>query len=481
MAMQLLDAGITSFTIYEKSDGVGGTWRDNSYPGACCDVPSHMYSFSFAPNKDWSRAYSEQPEILAYFERCADKPGLRERLRLNTEIRSMHFDEGTARWELGSATGEVFGADVVVSALGQLNRPSVPEFEGLDEFGGTMFHSARWDHSHDLTGRNVAVVGNAASALQFIPRIAGTAAHVDVFQRSPNWVIPKPNRRYDELTRWAFHSVPGLSNLERWRIYWSFEARWPVFAGPRWVGRALEQVARRYLASQVRDRELRAALTPDYPIGCKRILASDDYYAALCRDDVELVTTPIRRFTPEGIETLDGEVHAADTVIFATGFDSTHFLAPLDVTGRDGVSLEEVWRDGAEAYLGMMVTGFPNLFMLYGPNTNLGHNSILFMIECQVAWILQCVEELSHRDEPLEVSARAMAAHNDALQEAMGRTVWQGEYRSWYRHESGRITNNWPFSTLRYWFDTLGPDFDVLAGDHSPRIESVEREHAGLS
>lgn len=451
-AVGLRRAGLERFTLYEKSDGVGGTWRDNTYPGSCCDVKSHLYSFSWAPNPDWSRAFAEQPEILEYLERVADEFGLRPHIRPNTEITALRWDEAQARWHLTAAGGEEFVADVVISGLGQLNRPLVPQIEGRETFAGTMFHSARWDHGHDLRGERVAVVGNAASAVQFVPRIAPQVAHLDVYQRSANWMLPKPNPRYPRLVRAVLRRVPGAGRVQRWAIYWSFELRWGAFKRDRRLGRLMERLAAAHLRRQVADPALREALTPDYPIGAKRVLAANDFFPALQRPNVDLVTAPIARIVPDGVATVDGVTRPADTIIFATGFDSTHFLAPLRVTGRGGRSLADAWREGAEAYHGVAVGGFPNLFLLYGPNTNLGHNSILFMIECQVAYITRVVERIAAGDADwLDVTPQAQAAYNAWVAEAMHETVWEAVDRSWYKAASGRVTNNWPSSTVAYW------------------------------
>ncbi len=463
-AVGLKRAGLESFTLYEKSDGVGGTWRDNTYPGSCCDVKSHLYSFSWAPNPDWSRAFAGQPEILEYFERVADDFGLRPHIRLNTEITALRWDEAQARWRLTTADGEELVADVVIGGLGQLNRPAIPDIEGRETFAGAMFHSARWDHGHDLHGERVAVVGNAASAVQFIPQIAPQVAHLDVYQRSANWMLPKPNGRYPGFVRAILRRVPGAARLQRWGIYWSFELRWGAFKRGGRLGPVMERLAAAHLRRQVADPALRATLTPDYPIGARRVLAANDFFPALQRPNVDVVTAPIARIAPEGVVTADGVTRPADTIIFATGFDSTHFLAPLEVTGRGGRSLAETWRDGAEAYYGVAVSGFPNLFLLYGPNTNLGHNSILFMIERQVAYITRIVERIADGEADwLDVTPRAQAAYNAWIAEAMHDTVWETVDRSWYRAASGRVTNNWPLSTVAYWKAMRHPRWSAFA------------------
>ncbi|MGZ4757972.1 MAG: flavin-containing monooxygenase [Acidimicrobiales bacterium] len=460
MAIRLQQAGITSFTIYEKADGVGGTWRDNTYPGTECDVPSHLYSLSFAPKHDWSRHYPEQPEILAYLEDCADRFGLRPHIRFGAEIAAARFDDGASEWRLETTTGEELVADVLVCGLGQLNRPFVPDIEGLAEFEGTVFHSARWNHDHPLDGESVAVVGNGASAVQFVPRIAPVAGHLTIFQRSANWVMPKDNPPFAARTRALFARFPWLDRAYRASIYLRFEARFLMFRRNSRFARLVEKAGRAYREKEVADPVLREQLTPDYPIGCKRILAVSDYYSTLVRDDVDVVTEPIERITRSGVVTADGRERPVDVIILATGFESTDFLAPVEIVGRAGLKLDEVWHDGAEAYLGLTVSGFPNLFMLYGPNTNLGHNSIVFMLERQISYVLQCVQEMAAEGlASLEVRPEVMARYNRAVQKRMHQTVWEAGCSSWYKNESGKVTNNWPTFTVEYWLATRHPRF----------------------
>jgi cation diffusion facilitator CzcD-associated flavoprotein CzcO len=476
MGVRLKQAGLESFTIHEKASGVGGTWRDNSYPGAGCDIPSHLYSFSFDRKADWSRHYVEQPEILRYIEGCVDRFGLGPHVRFGSEIASARFVESAEAgepagvWRLTTTKGETSTTDVVVSGLGQLNRPSTPEIPGLADFAGKVFHSARWDHAHDLDGARVAVIGSGASAIQFVPRIAPRVGGLHLFQRSPNWILSRSDAAYADLTKAAFRRVPGLERAHRAGIFWAHEARGLALAGlsGRVIRVLVERAARKHLEEHVADPALRAALTPDYPIGCKRVLISDDYYPALTRPNVEVVTAPIARIDRGGVVTTDGRRVDADTIIFATGFAARDFLAPLDIAGRGGARLSETWRYGAEAYLGAMVAGFPNLFMLYGPNTNLGHNSIIFMIECQVHWILRCLGELDARRRTwIDVRRDAMLASNLALDERLRDTVWAAGCESWYKTDGGKVTNNWPGLAARYWLATRRPrfqDFSWSAG-----------------
>ena len=349
---------------------------------------------------------------------------------------------------------------MVVSGTGQLNRPHVPDLPGLGDFEGKQFHSARWDHEHDLTGENVVVVGNGASAIQFIPQIAPKVKQLTILQRSPNWVIPRMDFAFSEAAKRRFRRYPVLLRALRWFVYWQLELRFFGFFRDSWLSRRLERGCREHLAQTVADEKLREVLTPDYPVGCKRILISDDYYQSLARPNVEVVTSPIERIERGSVRTADGRSHPADTLIFATGFETTSFLAPIQIEGRGGRKLEEVWREGAEAYLGVAVAGFPNLFLLYGPNTNLGHNSIIFMIECQVGYVVQCIRELFTRDlDWLDVRPEAQASYNVELQRALAKTAWAAGCSSWYKTASGKVTNNWSGFTVDYWWRTRRPDF----------------------
>jgi cation diffusion facilitator CzcD-associated flavoprotein CzcO len=459
MGIQLKGAGIESFTILEKAGSLGGTWRDNTYPGAACDCPSFVYQFSFELKTDWSRKWAEQPEILAYMEHCARKYDLHRHIRFNSELASARFDEAAGVWRVRTKAGDTLEAEVLVSSVGQLNRPSVPHVPGLERFRGITFHSARWEHEHDLRGKRVAVIGNAASAVQFVPPVAKEVARLHVFQRSANWMFPKNDRPYSAREHRLFARVPGLARLYRWWIWLTYEARFPVFRNIRFFTRGSTRMGEQHLTDQVRDPALRRTLHPDYPIGGKRILISDDYYAALQRDNVELVTSPIASVTEDAIVTTDGRSRPVDAIILATGFETTRFLVPMRIEGREGRVLDEVWKDGAEAYLGLTVAGFPNFFMLYGPNTNLGHNSIIFMLECQVAYILRCIEALRAQDLAwIDVKPEVMQRFNRELQSLLERSVWARTDHSWYKRADGRITNNWSSTCTAYWWRTRRPE-----------------------
>jgi cation diffusion facilitator CzcD-associated flavoprotein CzcO len=459
MAIQLKRAGIDSFTILEKADRVGGTWRDNTYPGAACDSPAFAYCYSFEQKTDWSRKWAPQPEILGYIEHCVRKYDVLRHIRFGAEVASARFDEDAAVWRVRTTAGETIEAEVLVSAVGQLNRPAYPDIPGVDRFRGVAFHSARWRHDCHLRDKTVAVIGNAASAIQFIPQIAPLARRLHVFQRSANWMIPRNDRAYTEREKRRFARSPRFARLYRWWLWLTYEQRFPVFRGDRFMSAMFRRMAGKSLREIVPDPELQRALVPDYPVGGKRILISDDYYQTLAQDNVEVVTDPIARLSEDGIVTRDGRTRPVDVVIFGTGFQTTTFLVPMRIEGHGGRLLEETWKDGAEAYLGINVAGFPNFFMLYGPNTNLGHNSIIFMLECQVHYVMECLRALRERNLAwLDVRADVMRAYNERLQARLARTVWAKTERSWYKRADGRITNNWCSTTAAYWWKTRRVD-----------------------
>jgi len=440
-------------TIFEKAGRIGGTWRDNIYPGAECDVPSALYSFSFVRNPNWTHKWSEQPEILAYMDQCCEKFGLMPHIRFNTEVTEARFDEAAGVWRV-TAGGETSEFDVVISAVGQLHKPSFPAIEGADSFEGTHFHSAEWDHRIDLAGKRVAVIGNAASALQFIPQIAPNVAHMDVYQRSPNWVLPKNDRAYNAFEKWAGTALSPLTQLYRFFLWFRAEVLlFPLMEGieENGIRKKVKEQAIQYIHDNISDPVLREKLVPNYPVGAKRILFSDDYYEGLNRDNVKVVTDPIVRIVKNGVVTGDGTVREADVLVYATGFVSTDFLTPMEVIGRGGQSLNDKWAaNGAEAYYGITHTGFPNFFMMYGPNTNLGHNSIIVMIEAQTRFILSCLDQLDARMAKwLDVTAQAQTAYNDHLAERMEKMAWNAVEESWYKRD-GKIINNWVGRTWEY-------------------------------
>ncbi len=453
MGIRLKQAGVDDFVILEKAATLGGTWRDNTYPGASCDAPSFLYSFSFAQKTDWSRRFAWQAELLGYSTELAIRFGLLPHCRFGAEVTGATFDESTSTWTLECADGTRVVADHVVAGVGQLNRPSVPDIDGRERFAGVQFHSATWDHSVDLAGKRVAVIGNAASAVQFVPQIAPLVSQLSVFQRSANWLMPRKDRLYRPRTQRLLTRYPALAKLyhdTQWFVFGEMQLTplmkqvRPVQALARWKSLA-------HLRRQVEDPALRAKLVPDYPIGAKRVLFNDDYYPTLSRPNVRLVTDAVQRIEPEGVRTREGELHAADVIVYATGFKSTEFLAPMEIVGRDGRRLRDEWRQGARAYLGVTVSGFPNFFMLYGPNTNLGHNSILVMIEAQVGYVLDVLARMKAQGlRRVDVKRHVMDEYNRALQQDLAKSVWSTIGASWYKLADGTITNNWPHSTIRY-------------------------------
>ncbi len=456
MAIRLKLAGIDTFTIVEKAADIGGTWRDNTYPGACCDTKAFAYCYSFEQKTDWTRKWVPWSEILDYMRHCVARYGLEPHFRFHTEIAETSYDDVRDQWRLTNADGDTLTADVVITATGQLNRPSVPNIDGQDHFEGVSFHSARWNHGVPLADKRIGVVGNAASAIQFIPEIAKTAAHVEIFQRSANWMIRRGNRPFKELEQRMLGGARWLSRLYRtwtWAYYEFFI--YPIILG--WPGfrHAGEWLARRTIRQEVADPGLWDRLVPEYPIGGKRILVSDDYYAALNRSNVNICFDDIERISRAGIVTGNGDEHPLDVIIYATGFKSTEFLAPMEVRGRKGRSLTEQWgAAGPEAHLGITVPGFPNFFMMYGPNTNLGHYSIIFMLECQARYIVQCLEMKARRSSArVEVREDVCRQFNDRLQKKLADSVWARVDHSWYM-DKGRITNNWSGSTSAYWWHT---------------------------
>ncbi len=451
LGIQLKKAGIDSFTILEKADRVGGVWRDNSYPGLTCDVPSHLYSFSFEPNHAWSRRFPRRDEILEYLEGCARKHGIDEHLRLATEVVSAEFDPERGVWHIATADGERIDAEVLVTATGQLSRPVEPDIPGLDRFEGTRFHSGRWDHDFDLEGKRVAVIGTGASAIQFVPEIAPRVKQLHLFQRSAPWVVKKPDRPYGKRERALYRRAPWIQALSRLRVHLFYEFLILAFTRMQWLQRPFERGYERRVRKEIPDPELRERLIPDYPLGCKRVLLSNDWLHTLARPNVEVVTAPIREIEPNGVATEDGETREVDAIILATGFATTDFLAPMTVTGLGGRDLNDAWREGAEAYLGLAVAGFPNMFMLYGPNTNLGAGSIIYMLESQIGYVVDAVRELRRNGARyLDVRDDVQGGFNREIQERLSGTVWMAGCSSWYVTESGKVTNNWPGITSEY-------------------------------
>jgi cation diffusion facilitator CzcD-associated flavoprotein CzcO len=443
-AIELRRHGITGITILEKAPDLGGTWFYNSYPGAACDVPSHLYSFSFAQRRDWSRLCSPQAEIHAYLHEVAHTYGIDGLVQTNTTVTACSWDAERCRWSVETASGTVHEADALILATGQLDQPSRPRIEGADTFAGHSFHSAEWDHSYALAGKRVAVIGTGASAVQFVPEIAPVVKHLSVFQRTGNWFMPRRNRRYNKTIKTAIERIPGLQALRRRFVFEYTESLTVSIRHPNTFGRIARARSVQFMRSQLKDPAVREKAWPDYTFGCKRILFSSHYLPALQRANVELVTDAIARFTPAGIVTAAGTEHELDCVIWATGFKTTDFMFPMRVTGADGADLHEYWSGGAHAHLGMCVPGFPNMFVMYGPNTNTSGGSIIVYLEAQAAYIRQALQQLRTRAAAaIEVRAEVEAASDRALQARFAGTAWT-ECDSWYRDEHGRIVTNWP-------------------------------------
>ncbi|WP_243711044.1 NAD(P)/FAD-dependent oxidoreductase [Actinomadura sp. KC216] len=450
MGIRLKEAGCDSFEIFDRSAGVGGVWHDNVYPGAGCDIPAHLYSYSFEKYREPGKRFPDQAYTLDYLRRCVDRHGLGPHLRLNTEIARLRFDEPAGQWRLWTTGGDEHVADVVISAVGQLSRPRYPDIPGRDDFAGLSFHSSRWPGDLDVTGRDVAVIGNGSSAAQLIPAIAPRVRRLYAFQRSPTWVLAKSPLEFGRGFSLAFRSLPFTHDLYRSVLSWRAERLLLPALHQGWTARFLRKMAVSHLNKQVPDPELRERLLPDYPIGCKRIVISSDYYPALARDNVEVVTEKIVQVTPEGIQS-DGELRTVDTIVYATGFHSTEFLEPLEVIGRDERTLSGQWEKGARAYLGMAAPNFPNLFFMYGPNTNLGHNSIIYVLEAQAGYITACLREMAaNGGGTLEARPEALEEWVRLVEAGMGSTVWTADCTNWFKNAAGTVVNNWPYRTARY-------------------------------
>ncbi len=469
MAIRLREEGFSNFTIYEKADEVGGTWRENRYPGVACDVPSHLYSFSFEPNPQWTRRYSPGGEIWDYMRRCAEKYDLYRSIEFGKTVTGIKHDG--SQWRIDFADGAVVAADIVVSGLGGLHEPNIPDFAGADAFAGPVFHTANWRDDVDLAGKRVAIIGSAASALQVVPEIVGEVAHLDIYQRTANWIAPRDDYGYPGWVRRIFAAAPWLARAYRGLIFAMMEGRFPAFLKD---DNRVKRVARRqfehYMKRAVKDPELRARLTPDYPVGCKRVLISDDYYDAVQRPEVELVTSGIASFTERGLRDKVGIERAADIVILATGFKPFDILERLDVVGPSGKSLRQAWAGGAAAHRTIMAPGFPNFFMLLGPNSALGHNSVILMIEAQVNYIIKLLKNASWPGALIEPRPKAAAAFDAALQASLQERVWAADCGAWYIDENGRNYTLYPHAVRQFLREMKTPDMGefTLAAARAP-------------
>lgn len=465
--IRLAEEGFDDVVVLERGSDVGGTWRDNHYPGAACDVPSHLYSYSFALNPGWTRAFSPQGEIHDYIRRTATSAGVREKIRFGVEVTDARYEAGRGRWTVRTTDGD-YDARVLVLGVGALCEPNYPDIEGLADFGGEVFHTARWDHSVPLADTRVAVIGTGASAIQVVPSIAATVAHLDVYQRTAPWILPRMDRPYSRLERAAYRKVPGLQRAVRALQYASRELQVVGLTRTRAALAPIRALARAHLAIQVRDPGLREKLTPRYEIGCKRILLSNDWYRALTRLNVDVVTEPIARVSPRGIVTADGAEHPADVLVVATGFHVTDSPFFERVRGTDGRTLADRWADeGMEAYKGTTVAGYPNLFVLVGPATGLGHSSMIYMIESQLAYLADALRTMRDRGlGTVEVRGPVQDAYNEELRAETGETVWVTGCRSWYLDAKGNAPAVWPDFTFR--FRNATRRFDLGAYHRTP-------------
>ncbi len=453
MAIKLREAGMNSFLLIEKSDDIGGTWYDNRYPGCACDIPSHLYSFSFEPSPDWSRMYPGQQEIHDYLKRCVQRHELTPHVRLNTRFREAIWNEAESMWHATAGEGIRIRARVLVSGIGGLHVPQYPKLKGMERFAGPKFHSSTWDHNVALDGKNVAVVGTGASAIQFVPQIAPRTGKLSLFQRTPPWIVPRIDFPFTEKWKQRFRRFPLIMRMFRQLIFWRQEFRVLGFLGNHFVRGKATEIATQHLEKQITDPKLRAALKPNYELGCKRVLVSDDYYLALTRPNVELVTSGISEVREHSIVTEDGVERPADVLIFGTGFRATEPLIGIRLVGRGGVEIHDAWRERMSAYLGVTVSGFPNLFLLLGPNTGLGHNSVVLMIEAQVRYVMSCLSLMKRKKKHvLEVREESQKNFVADIHRRLAGTVWQsGGCHSWYQDpRTGENTTLWPGSVVAY-------------------------------
>ncbi|AXY56562.1 NAD(P)/FAD-dependent oxidoreductase [Acinetobacter chinensis] len=456
MAIRLIQSGIHDFIILEKASDVGGTWRENQYPGAACDVQSHMYSLSFAPKTDWSKRYAEAPEIYSYIQSLIQDFDLNKYCRFNSEVLSATYDEKQCEWKLELSDEQTLSAQFVVFASGPLHVPQIPRIKGIEKFKGKVFHSSQWDHEYSLKGKKVASIGTGGSAIQYIPEIAPETDQLYVFQRTAAWVIPRDERSYNAMDKKLFNRFEWFRKLHRTRLYWSNESRVVPIVKPQ-IMKYGQKLAEAFIRYQVKDKDTARKLTPDYIMGCKRILISNKYFPAFNRKNVELITDGILEMTENGIVTQDGKERKLDCLIYGTGFitDPRIYLKSFNCYGMGGLELKDAWKDGAESYYGISTKNFPNLFQLLGPNTVLGHNSVIFMIESQVNYILQLIQ-LVHRShcDAIVVKDDVQAAFNHDIQEQLKGTVWQSGCVSWYQQDGGKNFALWPTYTWKYWLRT---------------------------
>lgn len=449
MAIRLKQSGIDDFVVLERASGLGGTWRDNTYPGCACDVESHLYSYSFAPNPKWSQMWSPQAEILNYLKNCARKFGIESHLKFNCDFQGASWDESKKKWIIQTSQGEL-ESSALISAMGALVEPALPHIKGIESFQGKIFHSARWDHGYDLEGKRVAVIGTGASAIQFVPAIAPKVKQLHLFQRTAAWIIPHPNRPLTAREHRWFERFPFLQKLWRLRIYLMHELSGLTFRHPKLSG-IMKHLSSRYLERKVKDPELRKKLTPNYTIGCKRVLVSRQYFPAVQRENVELVTEPIESIHATGVKTQDGKSREVDAIILGTGFNLEEIHGVKKIRGREGKSLWEIWGPSPRAHLGTTVSGFPNLFFIFGPNTGLGHNSVMLMAEAQMNHVVATLLYMRRKNAlSIEPKPEAQATFSEYVDQRMKRTVWMTGCKSWYLDSTGRNSTLWPYSVGKF-------------------------------
>ncbi len=451
IGIKLKQAGYHNFLILERDADLGGTWLANHYPGAACDVQSHLYSYSFEPKADWSRMFGPQREIWEYMQHCAGKYGLTPHFKFNTTVTGADYDEAAGLWKVKTADTS-FTAKVLISCTGGLSQPALPEIKGLDSFKGNMFHSARWNHTVSLEGKKVAVIGTGASAIQIVPAIAGQVKELLLFQRTPPWILPKPDRAMSAFEKKMFAALPFTRQLLRGFLYWRNELFAVGFVSKPGIMNVARKMALKHIDQTIADPVLRKKVTPTYTVGCKRVLLSNEYYQTLCRSNVDVITEGITEINASGLQTSDGKQHDVDAIVLATGFHAADGVVAIDLKGRNGLDINQAWKDGAEAYLGTTVSGFPNLFLIVGPNTGLGHSSMLLMIEAQVQYIMGAIAHLQRNKlKAINVKPEVQEAYNKDIQQQLSHTVWQtGGCHSWYQNKNGKNVTLWPGHTFTF-------------------------------
>jgi len=462
MAIKLKEKGVQDFIILEKAAEIGGTWRENTYPGAECDIPSALYSFSFEPYPFWEYKWSMQPQILDYIKYVAKKHDLYPHIHFQKEMTAAKWNEHSNHWSITTKDETTYTGKTLVSAIGQLHHPSTPNFKGKELFEGDSWHSAQWNHGVSLVGKTVGIIGNAASAVQFIPEIAKTAKNVTIFQRSANWMLPKQDRAYKNWEKKLVEKLPFLLQVYRVRLWLLGGGLFFLMKkGNNFLRKLYQKQTVDYIKEHIKDPEIVKALTPTYPLGAKRVLFSDTYYPALAQSHVNLVTGGVQEITKNGVIAGDGSKHEVDILVYSTGFKTNPFLAGLAIQGKNGISIREQWKDGPKNYLGITVNNFPNLFIMYGPNTNLGHNSIIVMSEAQANYIAQCVSELDQKNwKSMTVKTDKLNAYHQSTQDRLKNMIWTAVEDSWYKSANGNVPNNYPGRTMEYMRITKKVDFE---------------------